>query len=74
MLSWVPKLWVGVGADSADMCAWKFPLIQIGGRASGQAWADGEGGPPLDGAEIFKFIHYNDDLVEILKTLCFEQF
>ena len=26
--------------DSADMCARKFPLVSIGGRAEGQACAD----------------------------------
>ena len=31
---------------SADMCADKFPLILMGGRANGQACADGERGPP----------------------------
>jgi hypothetical protein len=35
--------------DSADMCAGKFPLVSMGGRANGQ---DGERGPPLARAEI----------------------
>jgi hypothetical protein len=39
-------------ADSADMCAGKFPLMSMGGRANGQACADGEGGPPSAQAEI----------------------
>ena len=26
--------------DSADMCAGKFPLVSMGGRAEGQACAD----------------------------------
>ena len=26
--------------DSADMCAWKFPLVSMGGQAEGQACAD----------------------------------
>jgi hypothetical protein len=39
--------------DSADMCAGKFPLVSMGGRANGQACADGERGPPSARAEIF---------------------
>ena len=31
--------------DSADMCAVKFPLMLMGGRANSQACADGERGP-----------------------------
>jgi hypothetical protein len=38
--------------DSAHMCAGKFPLASIGGRANGQACADGERGPPSARAEI----------------------
>ena len=38
--------------DSADMCAGKFPLVSMGGRANGQACADGERGPPSERAEI----------------------
>ena len=33
--------------DSAGMCAGKFPLVLMGGRANGQVCADGERGPPL---------------------------
>ena len=32
--------------DSEDMCAGKFPLVSMGGRANGQACAVGERGPP----------------------------
>ena len=39
--------------DSADMCARKFSLVLMGGRANGQACADGEQGPPLARAEIY---------------------
>ena len=39
--------------DSADMCAGKFPLMLMGGRADRQACADGERGPPSARAEIF---------------------
>jgi hypothetical protein len=31
----------------------KFPLVSMGGRANGQACADGERGPPSAQAEIF---------------------
>ena len=30
--------------DSADTCDGKFPLMQMGGRANGQACAEGERG------------------------------
>ena len=38
--------------DSADMCAGKFPLMSMGGRADRQACADGERGPPSARAKI----------------------
>ena len=38
--------------DFADMCAEKFPLVSMGGRADRQACADGERGPPSARAEI----------------------
>ena len=38
--------------DSADMCAGKFQLVSMGGRANGQACADGERGPPSARAEF----------------------
>jgi hypothetical protein len=41
--------------DSADTCAGKFPLVSMGGRVNGQAWADGERGPPSARAELFTF-------------------
>jgi hypothetical protein len=45
--------------DSADMCGGKFPPMLMGGRANGQACADGERGPPSASAECLKhFIHY----------------
>jgi hypothetical protein len=31
--------------DSADTCAGKFPLVSMGGRANGQACADGSEDP-----------------------------
>jgi hypothetical protein len=40
--------------DSADMCAGKFPLVLMVGRANGQACADGERGPPSAQAEFSK--------------------
>jgi hypothetical protein len=39
--------------DSADTCTGKFPLVSMGGRANGQACADGERGPPSARAEFF---------------------
>jgi hypothetical protein len=38
--------------DFSDTCAGKFPLVSMGGRANGQACADGERGPPSARAEI----------------------
>jgi hypothetical protein len=38
--------------DSADMCAGKFLLVSMGGRANRQACADGERGPPSARAKI----------------------
>ena len=38
--------------DSADTCAGNFLLVSMGGRANGQACADGEWGPPSARAEI----------------------
>ena len=40
--------------DSADTCAEKFPLVSMGGRANGQACADGERGPLSARAELLK--------------------
>jgi hypothetical protein len=38
---------------SADMYAGKFLLVLMGGRANGQACANGEQGPPSARAEIY---------------------
>ena len=35
--------------DSADMCARKFALVSMGGRAEGLAWADLGARTPLEG-------------------------
>jgi hypothetical protein len=43
-------------SDSADMCAGKYPLVLMGGRANGQAYADGERGRPSAQAEIYTMI------------------
>jgi hypothetical protein len=49
-------IWEGLGeefkGDSADTCGGKFSLVSMGGRANGQACADGERGPPSARAEI----------------------
>ena len=42
--------------ESADMCAGKFLLMLMGGRANGQACADGERGPPSARAKILSNI------------------
>ena len=38
--------------DSADMCAGKFPLVSMGGRAEGLACADPEGRTPIGASGI----------------------
>ena len=47
----------GVGemfeVDFADMCAEKFPLMLMLGRANGQACADGDRGPPSAWSKFF---------------------
>jgi hypothetical protein len=42
--------------DSADMCAGKFPLLSMGGRAEGLACADPGARTPSVLAEIASFI------------------
>ena len=49
--------------DSADTCAGKFPLVLMGGRANGQACADGERGPPSARVEIFNVINHGSQMV-----------
>ena len=38
--------------DSADMCAGKFPLVSMGGRAEGLACADPGARTPIGASEI----------------------
>ena len=38
--------------DSADMCAGKFPLVSMRGRAEGLAWADPEVRTPIGASGI----------------------
>jgi hypothetical protein len=47
------------------MCAEKFPLVSMGGRADRQACADGERGPPSARAEI---ISISDLILLDIKT------
>ena len=59
--------------DSADMCAGKFPLVSMGGRADRQACADGERGPPSARAEIFLYLMIDVSLSETnieLRHMC----
>ena len=57
--------------DSADMCAGKFPLVSMGGRAEGLACADPEARTPIGVSGNFLFYqcsHYilsNDGLDNI---------
>ena len=48
--------------DSADMCAGKFPLVSMGGRAEGLACADPEARTPIGASEFFS-------LGKMIKTL-----
>ena len=43
--------------DSADMCAGKFLLVSMGGRADCQACADGERGPPWRERKFLHLFH-----------------
>ena len=40
--------------NSADMCAGKFPLVSLGGRAEGLACADPRARTPIGDIVIFK--------------------
>ena len=40
--------------DSADMCAGKYPLVSMGGRADRQACADGDDDPHRRERNFFK--------------------
>jgi hypothetical protein len=50
--------------DSADMCAGKFSLVSMGGRANGQACEDGERGPPSARAEILLILNHHSVTLE----------
>ena len=56
--------------DSADTWAGKSPLVSMGGRANGQACADGERGPPSARAEILSVFWADIPLIE--SNPCFE--
>jgi hypothetical protein len=43
--------------DSAETCGGKFSLVSMGGRANGQACADGERGPHRREGNFFKNNH-----------------
>ena len=45
--------------DSADMCAGKFSLMSMGGRANGQAYADGERGPHRRARKLYLLSLYS---------------
>jgi hypothetical protein len=42
--------------DSADMCAGKFPLTSMGGRAEGPVCADPGARTPISASEMFCFL------------------
>ena len=44
---------------SADMCAGKFPLVLMGGRANGQACADGERGRQVFAHPLCSFVPFH---------------
>jgi hypothetical protein len=56
--------------DSADTCAGKFPLVSMGGRANGQACADGERGPPSARAEYLIYIIYDQLTYPLSEFVC----
>ena len=43
--------------DSAHMCAGKFPLVSMGGRAEGLAYADPGARTPIKASGNFLFSH-----------------
>ena len=43
-------------SDSEDMCAGKFPLVSMGGRAEGLACADPGARTPIGASGIFNYI------------------
>ena len=59
-----------IEGDSADMCAGKFPLVSIGGRAEGLACEDPGEGPPSALTEISIIFSKNPKyLILTLKNL-----
>jgi hypothetical protein len=60
--------------DSADMCAGKFPLVLMGGRADRQACEDGERGPPSARAEIFEYISFHFGYINLTVPLLKDAF
>ena len=53
--------------DSADMCAGKFPLVSIGGRAEGLACADPGARTPIgaSGNLLYLSILYNNFITKL---------
>ena len=46
--------------DSADMCAEKFPLVLMGGRAEGLACADPGARTPIGASGLYKAVASKD--------------
>ena len=49
--------------DSADMCAGKFPLVSVGGRAEGVACADPGARTPIGASGIMRSVSFQDNKV-----------
>ena len=49
--------------ESADMCAKKFLLVSMGGRAEGLACADPEARTPIGGSGIFSLFFFLDSFL-----------
>ena len=59
--------------DSADMCAGKFPLVSMGGRAECLACADPGARTPSACAEFYQWLNtFQEALTEIDKVLKYE--
>ena len=57
--------------DSADMCAGKFPLVSMGGRAEGLACADPGARTPI-GASGILYLFFDLHTFDIVKYIYFE--
>ena len=53
--------------DSADTCGGKFPLVSMGGRAEGLAYADPEARTPIGASGIISLLLLSDYQAKYIK-------